>query len=264
VELNGWDDVRTILANPSFDFHGQLPPPSLPPSLPLTSSIEMPSSWVENSTKAMKLIHFKRDSAQYSEPASSFDWDHEDLNEAVSPGSPGGCEPSRPPPSALSSLPSGYWLHKKRPKNMNSASNSTLPKCRDRLLDSPFGDPKKILRIQQRKAREAKEAQSKARQQTKKKVTEALPSAVGREGEGSRQSPEGRSHSSLPDLPIDFKKQVVVAERLFGSGDESRGPSNEDSGGLSSIDQLTYEEKLTVMMLQIKNSSAASSETLPL
>lgn len=208
----------------------------------------------------MKLINLKRDSMHYSEPASSFDWNHEALTGEISPRSEGGhqtCDPSHHPSekfplSALSTLPSGYWLHKSRPKNMNSASNSTLPKCRDRLLNSPFGDPRKVLRTQQRKAKEAKEAQSKFRQQTKKQKPE---------GEDFRQSSE-RGNSSLPDLPTDIKKQIVVAERLFGSGDEHPSSNHEDGGGLSSIDQLTYEEKLTVMMLQIKNSSSPSGTNL--
>jgi hypothetical protein len=239
----------------------------------------MPSSWLEKSAKAMKLIYLKRDSAilvhTSSEPASSFqsDWDHEGfMGVTKSPRSEDREQsledaPPRPPSSsALATLPSGYWLHKKRPKNMNSASNSTLPKCRDRLLNSPFGDPKKVMRIQQRRAREAKEAQLRARQQqqTKKKVTETLPSTMGR---GREKLSAERSDLSLSDLPADFRKQAVVAERLFGSafgdGDGMGRTECGDATDLSTIDQLSYEEKLTVMMLQIRNSGSTSSPSAP-
>jgi hypothetical protein len=220
----------------------------------------MPKSWPEKSAKAMKLISLKQSLPLSTEQTPSFDWDDESLEQqSIPPHSDRKEETAnvtehaagrKPPPSRLSNLPPSYWLGQERPPS----SNTTLPKCKDRLLNSPFGDHKKLIRSRQLKARQARETQRSLRSDVNKTLPPSLPRP--RSGKTSSKSVD-RSASTLSpslseQLPSDVKKQIVVAERLFGSG-ASRGGSETEE--LSPIDQLSYEERLTVMMMQIKENS---------
>lgn len=250
MELNGWEDVRTILANPNLNFSGKML--YYHRSSPLT---EMPSSWLEQSTKSMKIIYLKR-SSQFPETATPLEWANdipeikptEQLDEIESP-SQSGKKKGQLPHSTLATLPTSYWLERDNPKSHIRASpaNSTLPRCKDRLLNSPFGDPRKLIKIQQKRAIQARAAQAKYRSLNKKDTSSSKP----------RPSSAGATSKELnvdnrADLPKDFRKQVAVAEKLFGG---ERGDSDCDghADSPSALDQLTYEERLTVMMMQIKN-----------
>lgn len=243
MEFGGWDDVRTLLANPTLNFSG-----GIPSVFPL-SSIEMPSSWLEKSTKSMKIIYLKH-SSHFPESGSSFDWEM-DINsqgETISKEPPSNSETQKVPlsPSPLSILPNSYWLTKDQPKSRVrlSSANSTLPRCKDRLLNSPFGDPRKLIKIQQKKALQARAAQAKYRNSTK------TPLPVVSSSQDCKPSKKSKE-----ELPIDVQKHVVIAEKLFGEKGEIAGG---ETATPSAVDQLSYEERLTVMMMQIKNESYES------
>jgi hypothetical protein len=217
----------------------------------------MPKSWPEKSTKAMKLISLKQSLPRYAESTPSFDWEDESGEQSRN-GSKGEPEQARDhttsarplPPSRLSNLPHSYWLGQERP-----SSNSTLPKCKDRLTNSPFGDHKKLIRNRQLKARQAREAQHRLlKSDTNKTLPASLPRPRGvKHPSNSSNQTASTSTASISDqLPTDVKKQTVVAERLFGFG---AGGSAAGAGDLSPIAQLSYEERLTVMMMQIRESS---------
>ena len=224
----------------------------------------MPPQWLEGSLRAMEMMRSKcaANSGAVEIPQSLEDMvygtqfcdDHssqggEGLKRA--PGSSNMTSASKST-SKLESFPNSYYEKSttvKKPKKQTlPGSSKPLSGVEARLLNSPFGDPRKILEKQRRQGDKPKSAKG-------HRKPPAIMETSRPDGENAMEKTGGVDTGEYPKTA---KKQAIIAERLFGSTNALQTGSVEENGD-SALDKLSYEEKLMVMLMQVQDESNSLS-----
>jgi hypothetical protein len=214
----------------------------------------MPSQWLEGSLRSMQMMQSKHsmDSGAVHIPPTLEDMVY-NMHFADDHSSQGGDlrgVESKSPPLKFESLPDSYY-EKSTPKvsEKKTVAGGTiqLSKSHARLLHSPFGDPTKILEKELQKKKKPTSRVNSAKS-ARKPEEGAIDTAAAAANDGGEQAKLSEADFEYPKLA---KKHAIIAERLFGSapGGDSQNTTNVGSA----LDQLSYEEKLMVMLMQVKD-----------
>ena len=156
--------------------------------------------------------------------------------------------------SKFENMPDSYYEsmnHMKHTPPVQRIGSIPLSKSHSGLLKSPFGNPRKILeRTLSSKVVVPSKSTSAEGKERRKEVASTDISVTRKKGSTVP------SREDIEDLeyPKVVKKHAIVAERLFGS-DGGNG-AHDDTCNESALDKLSYEEKLTVMLMQVKGEMA--------
>eukprot|EP00602_Paraphysomonas_sp_CaronLab_P003692 CAMPEP_0185032458 /NCGR_PEP_ID=MMETSP1103-20130426/20562_1 /TAXON_ID=36769 /ORGANISM="Paraphysomonas bandaiensis, Strain Caron Lab Isolate" /LENGTH=406 /DNA_ID=CAMNT_0027568375 /DNA_START=645 /DNA_END=1865 /DNA_ORIENTATION=- len=241
IELRGWDILSSFLTTPDFD----------------TTAI--PASWLQKSMSIMKTMQMRNTGSAHidippsleayianplqSDNLQSLDQLQSGMSDrdlATDSGPLGGglsANHARQITSPkLSTMPNSYWYNADNRKPNSGSHQSTL---KERLQNSPFGDGKKILEMQERRAKNARRYQQ--------KLSASSTSKPKRRGDDMSSAVKSKE---VQDVSSAYTKQAAIAERLFG-----HTPGNPDDGmGKSAIDSLSHDEKLEVMIMQVREA----------
>lgn len=156
-------------------------------------------------------------------------------------------------PLKFESLPNSYYKRVKVKKSANktvAGGTIQLSKSHARLLHSPFGDPRKVLEkeLQKKKKMTGMNGSAKCGRRAADENVEAI----------LHSDPEEKAKPREAEIeyPKVAQKHAIIAERLFGAGAGADSESALISAGEnrgSALDKLSYEEKLLVMLMQVKD-----------
>lgn len=199
----------------------------------------------------------------------------------------------------LAELPTAFWPQTSPHVMRDEIIDSKVPSMKARLKHSPFGDPITILERNKQQKQTSKLCQQKLKEGTSRLLKKTHPNKVLRTTQRKKLYPSqpeyhrqqqqqqqqtSRSrmkHSGPIEVPPDTVQHKVVAEKLFASSssrpasavknDQSSAGNKQQSDNKdlssttvndtpSSMDHLSYAERLQVMILQCQDSHNVDSD----
>lgn len=183
----------------------------------------------------------------------------------------------------LAELPSAFWPQTSPHVMRDEIAASKAPSMKERLKNSPFGNASSILERNARQREISKQSQQKLLKGTSRLLKNPHPNKILRTSQRKKLYPSHpeyqkqqqqeerrrRKDTGPIEVPADTVQQKIVAEKLFAattsrpssaaaarksySGDET-SPTKDNIP--TSMDHLTYAERLQVMILQCQDTAA--------